>query len=287
MRLIAVRDEIQAWANEPFDPVTDDVTLRTAGRQDVVVRWQSALKFGYWEEPSVQASAEEFYNKNHSPQDGRFTSGGGGANSTFKVITAAQARGDSRPVSHDEFQRLATIGRTQLEGYARNAKKINLSEEQWSQVKSGAYAEVRKSWGGATINLHTGEPLPQGVNAWAITVKSTKGKRTQNSISVHENATEAEFNAAMDHARQRFGYTLARESHYLGVFHDDANHRIDIDPVLVVHRHADVETIGAATHAIGGAYNFRDGLGYWPPHIDTSSTATNKRDDYVRTYDGG
>jgi hypothetical protein len=51
------------------------------------------------------------------------------------------------------------------------------------------------------------------------------------------------------------------------VFHDDENHRIDIDPVLVVTNRADVDTIGAATHAIGGAYNFSDGNGYWPPHV--------------------
>lgn len=209
----------------------------------------------------------------------------------FKVITAAEARGDSRPVSHEEFQRLANIGRQQLEGYAQNAKKIDLTESQWSGVKDRAYAEATKSWGGATIDLHTGRSLPQGVNAYAITVKRlalverSSDKNAKGTVSVHENASKEEFNAAMELAKSRFGYTLARENHYLGVFHDDDAGRIDIDPVIVVSKSRDVETIGAASHSIGGAYNFKDGLGYWPPHVDTSSKATRKRDDYKRTYE--
>lgn len=232
---------------------------------------------------AAAAHVEEFYNKNHDKRDGRFSTGRG-VDRTFPVITREQARGDSRPVSHEEFQRLANVGRTQLEGFADRAKKINLSDEAWGTIKREAYVEARKSWGGATIDMHTGQQLPQGVNAWAITVKNKKAK----TISIHEDATEAEFNAAMDHARKRFGYTLAREQHHLGVFHDDANHRIDFDPVLVVTKHSDVETIGAASHSIGGAYNFKDGNGYWPPHVDTSPTATSKHDNIVRTlYDGG
>lgn len=217
---------------------------------------------------AASARLEEFYNQNHSKADGKFTSGAGGEGGTFKVITKAEARGDSRPVSHAEFQRLANIGKTQLEGFARNAKRIDLSEEQWSKIKHDAYAEVVKSWGGATIDMHTGKQLPQGVDAYAVTVKSLKGKTIQNSVSVHENATEAEFHAAMEVARKRFGYTLARENHYLGVFHDDENHRIDIDPVLVVTKREDVDTIGAATHAIGGAYHFASGNGFWPPFVE-------------------
>lgn len=89
----------------------------------------------------------------------------------------------------------------------------------------------------------------------------------------------------MDEAKTRFADILQRQTHFLGVFHDDDNGRIDIDPVLVVPKSSQVETIGAASHAIGGAYNFRDGLGYWPPHVDTSPAATRKRDDYQRTYE--
>lgn len=86
-------------------------------------------------------------------------------------------------------------------------------------------------------------------------------------VSVPEGASRADFDAAMDEAKNRFRNVLERESHYLGVFHDDEHNRIDIDPVLVVRDRADVDTIGAASRSIGGAYNFADGNGYWPPHV--------------------
>lgn len=182
---------------------------------------------------------------------------------TFPVITKAQARGDSRPVTHEEFQSLARTGQRQLNGMADNASATTGLDQHWTKIKAESYAEVRKPWGGATIDSHTGKALPQGANAFALTVKGV-GVKT---ISVHENATEAEFNAAMDQAKKAFGPALKRVGHHLGVFHDDENHRIDIDPVIIVTNRKDVDTIGAATHAVGGAYNFSDGNGYWPPHV--------------------
>lgn len=200
----------------------------------------------------------ELYNQNHDPHSGRFSSGGG-----HRVITAAEARGDSRPVSHAEFQRLAKIGQAQLDQFEANRSPIAALNRNFDAIMRETYAEVQKPWGGATIDSHTGVALPQGANAYAITVKGHK----QETVSVHENATEQEFADAMLTARTRFSSILQRESHYLGVFHDDVNHRIDIDPVIVVHNRADVDTIGAASHSIGGAYNFSDGNGYWPPHV--------------------
>ena len=199
---------------------------------------------------------------------------------TFKVITADQARGDSRPVSEEEFQRLANIGQKQLDEYARQSSPTHGLNLHWDRIKEETFVEVQQSWGGATISAFSGKALPQGANLYAITVKGT-----HDTVSVPENATREQFNAAMDEAKTRFGEILTRQQHYLGVFHDDANGRIDIDPVLVVSKSKDVETIGAASHSIGGAYNFKDGLGYWPPHVDTSPTATRKRDDYQRTYE--
>lgn len=185
------------------------------------------------------------------------------ARHTFPVITAAQARGDSRPVSRAEFQRLAHVGQAQLDKFASDSTPHAGLDQHWAKIKSESYAEVIKPWGGATIDAHTGKALPQGANAYAITVKGIGSK----TVSVHENVTEAEFNAAMDKAKSQFSKILQRQEHHLGVFHDDENHRIDIDPVLVVTKRSDVDTIGAASHAIGGAYNFSDGNGYWPPHV--------------------
>ena len=181
----------------------------------------------------------------------------------FPAITAAEARGDSRPVSAAEFQRLATRGQAQLDVLSAKATGTAGLDRNWPKVKEQAFAEVQKSWGGATIDARTGKPLPQGANAFAITVKPVK----MQTVSVSANATQAQFDAAMDRARKRYGPILDRKDHYLGVFHDDENGRIDIDPVLVVRHREDVDTIGAATRAIGGAYNFSDGNGYWPPHV--------------------
>lgn len=186
------------------------------------------------------------------------------------VITAAQARGDSRPVSHDEFQRLAREGQKQLDGFKSNGSPHTGLDQHWDQIKTDSFNEVQKPWGGATINSHTGQALPQGANKFAITVKDVGAK----TISVPENATRTEFDSAMDLAKSRFSHVLQRQDHHLGVFRDNDNNRIDIDPVLVVSKRSDVDTIGAATHAIGGAYNFKDGNGYWPPHVSEGTVGT-------------
>lgn len=178
-------------------------------------------------------------------------------------ITAAEARGDSKPVSREEFQRLAREGQFVLDGLSSRSKPITGLDDNWDSVKASSYEEATKSWGGATIDAHTGQALPQGANKWALTVKD-KGFDT---VSIPEGASKAEFDAAMDTAKEKFRSILEREDHHLGVFHDDDLGRIDIDPVLVVNRLEDVHTIGAATRAIGGAYNFADGNGYWPPHV--------------------
>lgn len=182
------------------------------------------------------------------------------------IIKASEARGDSRAVSHEEFQTLAREGQAKLDKMATDKAPITGMNANWEKIKADSFAEVKKSWGGATIDSHTGHALPQGVEAYALTVKDQHTP----TVSIHENATRAEFDAAMEHARTVFGPILERQQHNLGVFHDDKHHRIDIDPVIVVRKHRDVETIGAATRAIGGAYNFKDGNGYWPVHVGGS-----------------
>lgn len=49
MILIARRGDLEAWAEEPFNPATDDVILRSPTLPDRKEMWQRALKFGYWE----------------------------------------------------------------------------------------------------------------------------------------------------------------------------------------------------------------------------------------------
>ncbi len=196
---------------------------------------------------------------------GRWTRGGGGGG--IIPITAAEARGNSRPVSAAEFDRIAAEGRDRLQALRDHRSPPEGLDMHWDDVRATAYAESQKSWGGATFDAHTGR-----------TVQPTKGyvlsiKNRSDSVTVEEGASRADFDRAMDTARSRFGDELSMQGGHLGVFHDDDEHRIDIDPVIVVDSLHEVETIGAATHAIGGAYSFEDGNGYWPPHIAEAAAA--------------
>jgi hypothetical protein len=50
MKPIARRGATVAWAPPDFDPKSGDVELRTPGEPTKTVKWQQALKFGYWED---------------------------------------------------------------------------------------------------------------------------------------------------------------------------------------------------------------------------------------------
>jgi len=197
---------------------------------------------------------------------------------TYPVIGPEHARGNSRPVSHDEFQALARKGNRWID-QAKNGRQpiTGLDGPGWELVKQRSYAEARKSWGGETIDTDTGQPLPQGADLFALSVKP----RGMDTVSVPEHASYAEFSQAMDQAKERFRSALERRGFYLGVFHDDENHRIDIDPVAIVDSVDLVEQVGAYTRAIGGAYRFSDGNGYWPPHVPDSVSTANDDDHQV------
>lgn len=223
-----------------------------------------------------QEDAHKLFNPGQlRDEHGRWTHGGSGGatHAAFKPITAAEKRGNSRPVSAAEFQSIAAEGQRRLDALRKNSSPPAGLDQHWDKIKADSFAEAQKPWGGATIDAHTGKPIASDAKAFALTVKPP----TLDSVSVPEHATREEFDKAMDEARQRFDGQLQSEGAHLGVFHDDDQHRIDIDPVLVVHSQDDVETIGAATHAVGGAYCFADGNGYWPPHVaDTASKSAEQ-----------
>ena len=143
-----------------------------------------------------------------------------------ETIKASEARGDSRPVSYNEFQRFAGRGQEQLDGFKKNASPTTGLDQNMAKLKADTFKEVQNEWGGATIDSHTGKALPQGVDKYAITVKD-KGVDT---VSIPVGASQKEFDAAMDTARERFGSILEREQHHLGVFRDDAVGRIGGPP---------------------------------------------------------
>jgi hypothetical protein len=178
-------------------------------------------------------------------------------------ITAAEARGDSRPVSAAEFHQVAAKGRDMLHQMEADTSPVTGLVSNWTSLQETAWQEVQKPWGGLTIDSHSGEALASDADKFALTVKPPGVA----SISVPEGATQQQFEAAMNEALVKFRSLLEQSNHYLGIFHDDDNHRIDIDPVVVVDSRADAEALGAYTRNIGGAYNFADGNGYFPPHV--------------------
>jgi hypothetical protein len=197
---------------------------------------------------------------------GRWESGGGGGTATaeFPPISAATVAGTNSPaVSAEEFQKLAGEGKAYIDEMKAGSSPTTALDDHWGDIKAETFTECQKSWGGQTIDTHTGLPMTP-TSGYALTIRPFG----TGPVSVPEDATRAEFDAAMDQARQNFAEQLAYRGAGLGVFHDDGSHTIDIDPVTVVGSLHDVATVGSYTHAVGGAYNFADGNGYWPPHVE-------------------
>ena len=196
----------------------------------------------------------------------------------FPVIHESEARGDSRAVSHEEFQGIAQKGAEYLHGTERTQSTKGLDAD-WEGIKNKAYKAAQGSWGGVTINSHTGHDVAEGLDAAAEAGRLHPGegqgldryavtarKPGQEQIRLHENANPEQFGAAMDRARTHYDQ-LGNRGHHLGVFHDDAEHAIDIDPVVVVRDRKTAEQVGAATRNVGGAYHFASGDGFFPPHV--------------------
>jgi hypothetical protein len=195
----------------------------------------------------------------------------------YQPITPDEARGNSRPVTAQHFQKLARAGEQMVKGAAKNNSTAGLDKD-WEGTKDRAYALAKEPWGGATINSHTGnfagdtaETVASKVGAktnfgrnqnYAITAKQPG----QHTIEAPTNLNREQFGQHMDRARAAFP-RRGHEGMHLGVFHDADKGTIDIDPVRVVKNPRDVERIGAYTHAIGGAYHMESGNGYFPPHV--------------------
>ncbi len=171
----------------------------------------------------------------------------------------------SRPVSHDEFQQLASQGHALHKALSSPAyqQPTNGIDDNWDATVKHAYEATRQPWGGATYHPSTGKALEGNEDLYAITARDP-GKQT---LEVDPNANYQDFHAAMTNARQQFGPELSRHNHHLGVFHDDDVKKIQFDPAYVTPKHSDVETFGAYTRNVGGAYHFKSGDGYWPPHV--------------------
>lgn len=185
------------------------------------------------------------------------------------------ARGSSAAVSHEDFQASASRGANLLGKYrSQKHETPGMEGAGWEGVKNHAFEATREPWGGATYNARTGSPVNfHEPDKFAVTVREPH----EEPISVEPHAGHERFSAAMDQARTQYGDRLASSHHYLGVFHDADSGRVDIDPVVVTGdsrgKHnmqrglTDAKDISSATHAVGGAYHFNSGDGFWPDHV--------------------
>lgn len=171
----------------------------------------------------------------------------------------------SPEVSHEEFQARAARGQRLYSGMSSASKPVEGTpfDQHFDRITERARKASAEPWGGVTINAHSGRSVPQGADKFALTVRPPGHP----GISVPANADPDTFRQAMHTARHAYGDVLARKGHHLGVFHDADKGTIDIDPVAIVKKQRDAEDIGAYTHATGGAYHFKSGDGYWPPHV--------------------
>jgi GNAT superfamily N-acetyltransferase len=172
----------------------------------------------------------------------------------------------SREVSPEEFQETARRGHEQYERLRQGGSPPHGLDRNWDHVVRHAYQATREPWGGATYNAHTGEPVESDADAYALTVRHPGMPR----VEVPPDASEEEFSVAMHHARNAYHDALHYRGAHLGVFHDVEKGSVDIDPVTIVHSLKDAEELGAYTHATGGAYHFKSGEGFWPPHVRES-----------------
>jgi hypothetical protein len=169
----------------------------------------------------------------------------------------------SREVSSSEFQSIAAAGAARYDVMKAKSAEPKGLDAHWGDVVNSAYEATREPWGGATYHGKTGKALAAHTNSYALTAREPGAK----AVSVAPGASHEEFSAAMDNARREYSPALRRQGHHLGVFHDEDKGSIDIDPVVIVHNRRQVEEIGAYTRATGGAYHFKSGEGYWPPHV--------------------
>lgn len=186
---------------------------------------------------------------------------------------------DSRAVSPAEFQTAAQRGQAHLNRLAAKGQSTSALSDPTSRthVADTAFAATREEWGGGTYSPATGKSVNfRSPAKFAVTVRDPADP----GISIPNVANREQFGNAMDEAHKRYAGQLARGSHYLGIFHDPTKQvgghtgAIDFDPVAVVGGKGGFEKgrqqakeVMSATHALGGAYHFASGDGFWPDHV--------------------
>jgi hypothetical protein len=186
----------------------------------------------------------------------------------FPPITADEARGDSQAVTPAKFQATAQRGAALIQHGADNASPPEAMHRQWGKLTADAYKSVQEPWGGITADTHTGQHVAPDADKYAVTARSPG----QEPVKVGMNPSPLQFSQAMNNAQSRFHDQLSHEGAHLGVFRDDDIGEIHIDPTRVLSNRKDSDAVGAASHAVGGAYHFKSGNGAFAPHVKGSGS---------------
>lgn len=180
-------------------------------------------------------------------------------------LTAGDGSANSPLVTHAQFQAAAGRGEdTVMSAQANASPPINLMTGPNIDAVNTA---ANSSWGGVTIDSHTGEIVhaTDGTDPVSVTMRSSGQQSVV--LTTAQASDPGAVMAAMQQAQTQFATQLASQGAALGVFHDDDAHTVQFDPVLVVQGVETARDVGAYTHATGGAYRFSDGNGYWAPHV--------------------
>ena len=176
-------------------------------------------------------------------------------------ITASEVQGtNSVEVTPAEYEAISAHGSDILAAASLNGSSSTAASAAATQQ---AFDAVQSQWGGVSIDSHTGEVITPSTG-YAVTIRDEgQGSVT---LSAEDAANPELFAAAMAQAQSAFATQLESQGAVLGVFENGAG-TVEIDPAMILGSRAESDAVGAATHATGGAYNFADGNGYWPPHI--------------------
>jgi hypothetical protein len=137
----------------------------------------------------------------------------------------------------------------------------------WGLLKAKAARAVKEEWGGVTIDAHTGEVVDPESDEYALKYAITAKSPGVETVTVPIGSSDVEVANAMDKAKADFAEVLPYQKFHLGVFRNEDTGNVEIDPVILLDSPMDVESLGLYCNSVGGAYHFKDGLGYWPPYL--------------------
>lgn len=179
-----------------------------------------------------------------------------------EITQTGVPEGRSEAVSPERFQRIARRGERAVSRRERFQTGSRGLQRRWPEIEEQAYRAVQEPWGGASYRATSGKPVVGG-DRFAVAARPPEVEH----ISLPLTVSRQQFGEAMQTARRRFAPQLRQWGSALGVFHDVDRGAIEIDPATITRSERTAKNIGAYTHATGGAYHFKTGLGIYPPHV--------------------